>query len=111
MWHYPAFKTVSVTVFAPARATVAPRITQVGKIVYGKRGTWVGSPTPTYKYQWYSCTTAQRTKCSAISGASSMNLTVTSKIVGKYAFLRVFMYQYGSEYARRDSNVIKLSAK
>jgi hypothetical protein len=111
MWHYPAFKTVSVTVFAPARATVAPRITQVGKIVYGKRGTWVGSPTPTYKYQWYSCTTAQRTKCSAISGATAVNLTVTSKIVGKYAFLRVFMYQYGSELARRDSNVIKLSAK
>ena len=111
MWHYPAFKTVSVTVFAPARATVAPRISQVGKIVYGKRGTWIGSPTPTYKYQWYSCTTAQRTKCSAISGATAVNLTVTSKIVGKYAFLRVFMYQYGSEYARRDSNVIKLSAK
>jgi serine protease len=111
MWHYPASTTVSVTVFAPARATVAPRISQVGKIVYGKRGTWVGSPTPSYKYQWYSCTTAQRTKCSAISGATSVNLTVTSKTAGKYAFLRVYVYQYGSERARRDSNVIKLSAK
>ena len=106
-----ASTTVSVTVFAPARSTVAPRIRQVGKIVYGTRGTWVGSPTPSYKYQWYSCTTAQRTKCSVISGATSVNLLVTSKIVGKYAFLRVYMYQYGSERARRDSNVIKLSAK
>jgi serine protease len=111
MWHYPASTTVSVTVFAPARATVAPRIRQVGKIVYGTRGTWAGSPTPSYKYQWYICTTAQRTRCSAISGATSVNLKVSSKIVGKYAFLRVYTYQYGSERARRDSNVIKLSAK
>ena len=111
MWHQPASKTISVTVFAPARATVTPRIRQVGKIVYGTRGTWVGSPTPSYKYQWYSCTTAQRTKCAAISGATSVNLKVTSKIAGKYAFLRVYMYQYGIELARRDSNVIKILAK
>ena len=111
MWHYPVSKTISATVFAPARVTVTPRIRQVGKIAYGTRGTWVGSPTPSYKYQWYSCTTAQRIKCSAISGAISVNLKVSSKIAGKYAFLRVYMYQYGSERARRDSNVIKLSAK
>jgi hypothetical protein len=111
MWHQPAYKTISVTVFAPARATVSPRIRQVGKIAYGTRGTWVGSPTPSYKYQWYSCATAQRTRCSAISGATSLNLKVTSKISGKYAFLRVYMYQYGYERARTDSNVIKLSAK
>jgi subtilisin family serine protease len=111
MWHYPTYKTISVTVFTQARITVAPRISQVGKIVYGKRGTWVGGPTPSYKYQWYSCTTAQRTKCTAISGATSLNLSVTSKIVGKYAFMRVFMYQYGTERARTDSNVIKISAK
>jgi hypothetical protein len=98
-------------VFAPARPTLAPRINQVGTLVYGKSGTWVGSPTPSFKYQWYSCATAQRTKCSAISGATSVNLTVTSKIAGKYAFLRVFMYQAGYERARTDSNVIKLSAK
>jgi serine protease len=106
-----AYTTISVTVFVPARVTVIPRIRQVGKIVYGTRGTWVGSPTPNYKYQWYSCTTAQRTRCSVISGATSVNLKVTSKIAGKYAFLRVTMYQYGSERARRDSNVIRISAK
>ena len=111
MWHYPASKTISVTVFAPARATVTPRIRQVGKIAYGTRGTWVGSPTPSYRYQWFSCATAQRTRCSAVSGATSLNLTVTSRTAGKYAFLRVTMFQYGSERARTDSNVIKLSAK
>ena len=111
MWHYPASRTINVTVFAPARSTVAPRIRQVGKVVYGTRGTWVGSPTPSYKYQWFSCTTAQRTRCSVISGATSVNLTVTSRIAGKYAFLRVTMFQYGSERARRDSNVIRLYSK
>jgi serine protease len=111
MWHQPAYKTISVTVFAPARSTVSPRIRQVGKIVYGTRGTWVGSPTPIYKYQWFSCTTAQRTRCSVTSGATSVNLKVSSKIVGKYAFLRVTMYQYGSERGRRDSNVIRISVK
>jgi serine protease len=111
VWHQPAYATVRITVFAPARATVSPRIRQVGKVVYGTRGTWVGSPTPSYKYQWFSCTTAQRTRCSVISGATSVNLTVTSRIAGKYAFLRVTMYQYGSERARRDSNVIRLYSK
>lgn len=111
MWHQPTSKTISVTVFAPARSTVTPRIRQVGKIVYGTRGTWVGSPTPSYKYQWFSCTTAQRTRCSVISGATSVNLSVTSRIAGKYAFLRVTMFQYGSERGRRDSNVIRISVK
>jgi hypothetical protein len=46
-----------------------------------------------------------------ISGATSVNLTVTSRIAGKYAFLRVTMFQYGSERARRDSNVIRLYSK
>lgn len=110
-WHQPISKTIRITVFAPARVTVAPRISQVGKIVYGTRGTWAGSPTPSFKYQWYSCSSAPRTSCTPISGATSVNLTVTNAIASKYAFLRVFMYQAGYERARTDSNVIKLSAK
>ena len=110
-WHQPAYAKVRITVFAPARPTLAPRINQVGTLVYGKSGTWVGSPTPSFKYQWYSCSSAPRTSCTPISGATSVNLKVTSKIAGKYAFLRVFMYQAGYERARTDSNVIKLSAK
>jgi len=110
-WHQPAYATVRITVFAPARLTATPRINQIGKIVYGTRGTWVGGPTPTYKYQWYSCSNAPRTSCTPIKGATSTILPVTSKIAGKYAFLRVFMYQAGYERARTDSNVIKISAK
>jgi serine protease len=110
-WHQPAYATVRITVFAPARATLAPRINQVGTLVYGKSGTWAGSPKPSFKYQWYSCSNAPRTSCTPISGATSVNLKVTSNIAGKYAFLRVFMYQAGYERARTDSNAIKISAK
>jgi serine protease len=110
-WHQPAYVTIRITVFAPARATLAPRINQIGKIVSGKGGTWVGSPAPSFKYQWYICSAAPRTSCTAIKGANLTNLAVTSNIAGKYAFLRVFMYQAGYERARTDSNVIKLSAK
>jgi len=110
-WHQPISKTIRITVFAPARATVAPRISQIGKIVYGTRGTWAGSPTPSFKYQWYSCSSAPRTSCTPISGATSVNLTVTNAIASKYAFLRVFMYQAGYERARTDSNSVQLSAK
>ena len=110
-WHQPASVKIRITVFAPARVTVTPRINQVGTLVYGKSGTWVGSPTPSFKYQWYICSAAPRTSCTAIKGATSVNLTVTSKIAGKYAFLRVFMYQAGYERSRIDSNAIKISAK
>jgi hypothetical protein len=91
--------------------TVAPRINQVGTIVYGTRGTWVGSPTQSFKYQWYSCSSASRTRCAPIKGATSAKLSVTKKIVGKYAFLRVFMYQAGYERARTDSNFINIYSK
>lgn len=110
-WHQPASVKIRITVFAPARVTVTPRINQIGKIVSGTGGKWVGSPAPSFKYQWYICSAAPRTSCTAIKGATSTKLTVTSNIAGKYAFLRVFMYQAGYERARTDSNSIKLSAK
>ena len=110
-WHQPAYATVRITVFAPARLTATPRINQIGKIVYGTRGTWAGGPTPSFRYQWFSCSNAPRSSCMPIKGATSTKLTVTSKTAGKYAFLRVFMYQAGYERARTDSNAIKLSAQ
>lgn len=110
-WHQPAYATIRITVFAPARATAQPRINQIGNIVSGTRGTWVGGPTPSFKYQWYICSAAPRTSCAPIKGATSTKLTVTSKIAGNYAFLRVFMYQAGYERVRTDSNSLQLSAK
>ena len=110
-WHQRAYAKVRITVFAPARVTVAPRVNQVGTIVYGTHGTWVGGPRQSFKYQWYSCSSASRTRCAPIKGATSVKLSVTNKIVGKYAFLRVFMYQAGYERARTDSNSINIYSK
>jgi hypothetical protein len=109
--YYPIEKTISVTVFAPAKIKVAPRISQIGNTVYGRSGTWTGSPTPSFRYQWYSCATSRRTNCTAISGATSSKLTVTKRLSGKYAYLRVYMFQAGRELGRADTNVIRLAVK
>ena len=109
--YYAASITVRITIFTPARLNIAPRILQIGRVVTANSGTWTGTPTPTFHYQWFSCATAERTGCSAIGGATSSSLTVTSALAGRFAFVRVFMYQAGQERARTDSNVIKLSAR
>ena len=110
-WHYAATVTLRITVFAPAKITQGASIVQIGRVVYGNHGTWVGSPTPSFTYQWFSCTTVRRTICGAIRGATSENLIVTSALAGKYAYLRVGMVQAGYERAWVSSNVIKLSAR
>ena len=109
--YYAVTKRITITVYAPARLTATPRISQIGTVAYGTRGSWVGSPTPSFRYRWYSCSTAQRTNCTAITGATSARLAVTSKNSGRFVFLRVYMYQAGYERARTDSNVIQLALK
>ena len=105
-------KTISITVFAPAKLKVTPNIKQTGRIVYGNSGTWTGIPTPTFRYQWYSCLVASRKNCTVIPGATAINLDLsTATGGGQYVFLHVFMSQLGSERGQTDSNVIKLSAK
>lgn len=108
--YYSAIKTIQVTVFSAAKLTVAARVNQVGRIVYSLPGTWVGSPTPSFKYQWFSCATANRTRCTPLADTTSDTLNVAPELAGRFAFLRVFMYQAGSERSRTDTNVIKLSA-
>jgi len=110
-WHYAATATLRITVFAPAKITQGASVVQIGRVVYGNHGTWAGSPTPSFTYQWFSCTTVRRTICGAIRGATSANLIVTSALAGKYAYLRVGMVQAGYERAWASSNVIKLSAR
>ena len=109
--HYPVFKTIRITVYAPARLNVAASIKQIGRVAYSTGGTWIGSPSPSVKYQWFTCTVRNSRWCSPIAGETSSSLTVTSDNAGRFAFLRVFMYQAGFERSRTDSNVIKLSAK
>ena len=64
---------------------------RVGYEVEATVGTWQGSPTPTYSYQWFSCTTAvaAATKelgenCQEIFNATNRVLAITPDLVGKY---------------------------
>lgn len=54
--------------------TVAPTVdgtAQVGQVLTASNGTWTGSPTPTFTYQWYRGT-------SAISGATNASYVAVS---------------------------------
>ena len=66
-----------------------------GRTLTSSLGTWVGTPTITYKYQWMRCTatykaaTSKGAKCSAISGATKATYKLASGDVGKYVRLVV----------------------
>ena len=77
----PAIPVVTTTV-APAmtKAATVSGTANVGKSLTVAKGTWTGTPAPTYAYSWYRCTvtgkatTAAPTssaKCSAISKATA----------------------------------------
>ena len=88
------------TVGWPERAlnTSAPTISgnaQVGQTLTANDGTWTGTPTPTFTYQWYTCTakitSATQTvpgTCSEIS-ATENTLELTSTHAGKYMAVEV----------------------
>jgi uncharacterized repeat protein (TIGR02543 family) len=70
-------------------------------VLTANRGSWDGFPTPTYKYQWYSCTTAVSaaieikgstkvpSSCSAILGKIGGTLPVLRSYIGKYLAVKV----------------------
>jgi hypothetical protein len=64
---------------------------RVGYEIEATVGTWQGSPTPTYSYQWFSCTTAviaptkdMGENCQEIFNATNRVLTITPDLVGKF---------------------------
>src|SRR5947209_6784259 len=61
---------------------------QDGKTLTGAAGTWTGSPTPTYSYQWLSCDSTGA-NCNSISGATSSTYKVTHADVGNTISLLV----------------------
>ena len=82
------------------RATATVKPTAFGTATVGRtltaRGTWVGYPTPTLRYQWYVCTravTAARSTvpstCKRITGATRSTYRVTSAQRGKYVAVLV----------------------
>jgi hypothetical protein len=84
----------SFTVMKSATATTRPTISgtaRVGRKLTASKGTWTGYPTPTFTYQWYTCTAAissPRTSiprtCTPISSATGSTFTVLSAQKGKY---------------------------
>jgi putative glycosyl hydrolase-like family 15 (GHL15) protein len=55
-----------------------------GQTLTVSNGTWSGSPTPTYTYQWSRCSTSATTSCTPISGAIAASYVVQSADVGQH---------------------------
>ena len=82
-----------------AKATVKPKVTgtvKVSKTLTARKGTWSGSPTPTYSYQWYACSkqvaSARATvpsNCKKISGATKSTLQLAKAQKGQYISVAV----------------------
>jgi hypothetical protein len=84
-----------------ATPTVKPKVTgtaKVAKTLTAAKGTWTGSPEPTFTYQWYACTKAvsaaiatipQSKKCKQITGATGNTFKLKSKQRGKYVAVLV----------------------
>lgn len=98
-----AFNGATTPAIPVAPATVAPAMTKaatvsgtakVGKSLTLAKGTWTGTPAPTYSYKWYRCTvsgsTAKTTaptsslKCVAVSGKTSTTYKLAAADKGKY---------------------------
>ena len=91
----PALPVVPTTV-APAmtKAATVSGTAKVGKSLTLAKGTWTGTPAPTYSYKWYRCTvsgsTAKTTaptsslKCVAVSGKTSTTYKLAAADKGKY---------------------------
>ena len=89
--------------------TAAPTITGTAKVDFtltAAKGTWSGTPIPTYGYQWYRCTATgaaadalvSANGCSTISGATSATYKVDDADYGKYLRVRVIgTNSYGSD--------------
>jgi hypothetical protein len=92
-----SFTTV---VIRDARATATVKPTAFGTATVRRtltaRGTWVGYPTPTLRYQWYVCTRAVTvarstvpSTCKRITGATRSTYKLTSTQRGKYVAVLV----------------------
>ncbi len=91
--------STSTKVLMRATATTKPTLTgtaKVGKTLTANKGTWTGSPAPTFTYQWYACTqqvsSATQTvpgTCATINAATQPTLTLTSVHKGKYITVKV----------------------
>ena len=93
-----------------ATATTKPSISgkaQVGQTLNARKGTWRGSPTLTFRYQWYSCTAkvtrlTQETprNCTVIRGATREQLKLVRNHLNKFITVSVTGSSLGSPSTR-----------
>ncbi len=106
-----AVTVLAVAGFSTAASSAAPVNTaepkisgtaQEGETLSGSSGTWTGTGTITYKYQWRRCN-AQGNGCSNIGGADSSNYQLKTADVGHTVRIRVTA-RNGDGSASSDSN-------
>ena len=81
---------VVVAASAP-RNTALPVISgsvRVGRTITATRGTWTGSPTPTFRFQWGRCDT-NGGNCALIAGAPGQSYTLVAADAGRRMRVRV----------------------
>jgi len=93
-----------------AAATTKPSITgktQVGQTLNARKGTWRGSPTLTFRYQWYSCSAKVKREvedaprsCTVIRGATREQLKLVRNHLNKFITVSVTGTSLGSPSTR-----------
>ena len=111
----PKYLTGAKTLFATGQAAKdgSPR---VGYSIEANLGTWRGTTTNVYSYQWFACTaavtqslTVLKSKCEEIfradGSAKSRSLTITSDLAGKFLGVQIKgAYKYNAETDDPDSS-------
>lgn len=82
---------------------------QVGQKWIATPGTWVGAESPTFGYQWQSCSSLDLSTCADISGATQLNYTAQTSDIGKYLRLKNWVVAQSSP-AYSDIVPVKITA-
>jgi hypothetical protein len=107
-----------------ASATVKPYISagsvssQSGATkLTANKGTWIGTPDPTFSYKWYACKTKVKqvkqtipSNCKAIAGATKKTLRVKKAMKGKFIAVKVTGTSEGTEptwYLSKSTAIVK----
>ena len=110
--------SLSLAIEGAPVAIVEPTVSgtaQINSFLTGSRGTWIGNPTPTFTYQWFSCDTnqgsasdAMPTGCSAISGATLLNYASVAADNAKYLGVAVIATNSRGTTIRYSATTAKL---
>ncbi|HVP03108.1 MAG TPA: hypothetical protein VMT10_11105 [Solirubrobacteraceae bacterium] len=97
---------------APPANTVVPAISgtaQDGQTLSSDTGTWTGSPTITYAYQWQRCDSAGN-GCTDITGATASSYTLTPADVGATVRIAVTATNGGGSTSASSAATVIVSA-